>query len=178
MAVPITLADVGHQLRLTDDEVTSRQVELQGFIDDAAAWVEDYTGHILVAREVTETFYGFKPATLRAWPVKSDAPIGVAYTDAAGVPTSIPGARLQVSRRRARVLPASGSFFPFRDAGQMFTVTLRAGYEPSDPVPGSFRRAMLVLIGAYDADREGGEVFALAANAAKSLCRSFRARQL
>jgi hypothetical protein len=45
-------------------------------------------------------------------------------------------------------------------------------------VPGNFRRAMLVLIAAYDADREGGDILAKADVAATRMCRGFRFRGL
>lgn len=179
MAIPVTLNDALSQLRLAPDELDAdRTQEISGFIDDAASWVEDYTGHILVARDVTEQFRGFGAVQLRAWPIAATAVPGVAYTDAAGTAVAIVGALLDLIRRPARVLPPSGPFYAFRDSGQPFTVTIRAGYEPGDVVPGSIRRAMLVLIAAYDADREGGEIFARAEATARCLCRSLRLKRL
>jgi hypothetical protein len=55
---------------------------------------------------------------------------------------------------------------------------MRAGYEAGDAVPGNFRRAMLMLISAYDSDREGGEVFQKAEASARRLCGRLRARSL
>ena len=176
MAIPVSLEDARRQVKLEEDD-TSQDTELQGFINDAAAWVERYTGHALVARDVTEQFRGFGAVQLRAWPIKPDAAVGVAYVDTDGVPAAILGARLDVSSRPVRVSPPQ-AFWPFRDTRQLFTVTVRAGYEPGDAVPGNFRRAMLVLIGAYDADREGGDVLAKAEAAARSLCRSYKLHRL
>ena len=155
-----------------------RELEIEGFIADAEGWIERYTGHILAARDVTEQFRGFGSVQLRAWPIAPAATPGVAYLDPAGNPVAIVGARLDLSSRPARVLPPRGPFYPFHDTRQLFTVTVRAGYEPADIVPGNLRRAMLVLIAAYDADREGGEVFAQAEKSARSLCSDFRLKRV
>lgn len=175
MAIPVSLSDAKAHLRVDDDQ---RDAELGGFIRDAAAWVERYTGHILVARDVVEQFRGFRPVALRAWPIVATATAALAYVDLDGVPIAITGTRLDSSRRPARVSPGVGVFWPFYWANQLFTVTVRAGYEAGDVVPGNLRRAMLVLISAYDADREGGEVFAAAEKTARMLCADFRARSL
>jgi len=177
MATPVSILDARRQLRLTDDDA-SMDGHITGWIADAAAWVEQYTGHILEARDVTEQFSGFGAVRLRAWPVAPTAVPGVAYVTADGSPVAIIGARLDVSSRPARVLPPGGPFYPFRHAEQLFTVTVRAGYGPHDRVPGNVRRAMLVLIAAYDQDREGGDMFQAAEASAKSLCRDLRARGL
>jgi uncharacterized phiE125 gp8 family phage protein len=177
MAIPVTLDDAKRQLRLELDDA-SQDVEIAGFIADAVDWVEKYTGHILAARDVTESFRGFRPVALRAWPVAADAVAGVAYTNADGVAVAIPGARIDLSQGRARIAPGTGAFWPFIDSQQAFTVTIRAGYEDDDAVPGNLRRAMLVLIGAYDADREGGEVFEKAETSARKLCAGFRPRSV
>ncbi|MEG3089505.1 head-tail connector protein [Sphingomonas sp. PB4P5] len=172
MAIPFSLEDARRQIHLAEDD-ESQDSDLRDFIVDAAAWVERYTGHILVARDVTQSFRGFGPVELRAWPIAPTAAVGVAYNDAAGQPIALTGARLDVSSRPARVLPA-GCFWPFHTTDQLFTVTIRAGYEPDDVVPGNIRRAMLILISAYDSDREGGAIFQQAEVSARSLCRDYR----
>lgn len=177
MAIPVTLEDAKRQLRMELDDA-SQDDEILGFIADAVAWIEKYTGHILTARDVTEVFRGFRPVMLRAWPVTATTMPGVAYTNADGVAVAIPDARIDLSQGRARISPRSGSFWPFIDSQQVFSVTIRAGYEPGDVVPGNLRRAMLVLIGAYDADREGGDTFAKAEAVARKLCGDFRPRVL
>lgn len=174
--MPVTLVEAKAQLQMDGDD--SRDAEIAGFLKDAVDWVEKFTGQILDAREVTEQFRGFKAVELRAWPIDAGAVPGVAYVDAAGAPVSVIGARLDLSRRPARILPPSGSFFPFRDSDQLFTVTIRAGYEPGAFIPGNFRRAILVLVAAYDADREGGDVLAKAEASARRLCDGFRVRRL
>lgn len=177
MAIPVKLEDAKRQLRLEVDDA-SQDDEIRGFIADAAAWVEKYTGHILAARDVTEVFRGFRPVMFRAWPIAATALPGVAYTNGDGVAVAIPGARIDLSQGRARVAPGTGSFWPFIDSQQVFSVTIRAGYEDGDAVPGNLRRAMLVLIGGYDADREGGDILAKAEATASRLCASFRPRSV
>lgn len=175
MPVPVTLYDAKAQLKSDDDD---QDAEIAGFVDDAAAWIERYTGHILVARDVTETFVGFERVELRAWPIKPNAVPVVTYADAAGDAVSVTPMRMSAARRPGRVVPWVGSRWPSVAGGTAVTVTVRAGYEDADPVPGNFRRAMLVLIAAYDADREGGEIMAAAEKTARALCSEYRMRRL
>ncbi len=177
MAIPVTLEEARRQLRLGDDD-SAQDAEVAGFIADAAAWVESYTGHILDHREVTEHVRGFKPVEIRAWPIEANAVPGVAYLDASGSPIAIPGARLDLTNRPARVFPGTGLFWPFRDSAQAFTVTITAGYADAASVPRDFKRAMLILIAAYDADREGGDLFAKAEATAKRICNRHRLRRV
>lgn len=176
MATPISLVDARLQLRLEADD-QSRDVDLGGYIEDAAAWVEDYTGHILVAREVTEQFCGSALIQLRAWPVTIDAVAKVTYTNRAGVSVAIAGLPINSSRRPAQFSPR-GSILPFCDTRYVYTVTVTAGYTNPDDVPRNFKRAMLILISAYDADREGGELFQTAEATARKLCGGRRLRRV
>ena len=177
MAIPVTLDDAKRQLKVDDAE---QDVEIKGFIADAAAWVERYTGHILVARDVIQEFSGFGLAPLRAWPIKSGTVAAVTYRDSAGNAQSVTGMRLCAATRPAKIIPFPSSGFSASalPQGTNMIVTVRAGYETSDEVPGNFRRAMLVLIGAYDADREGGEILQAAEATARRLCRDYRAWHL
>ncbi len=178
MAIPVTLEDARRQIRLEEDD-ESRDTDLTVWIADAAAWIERYTGHILVAREVTETFAAFGRIRLRAWPVAPNAVVALDYGLPGEVATTIADARLFGHGRPATILrPAALAWWPILPRGGVISVTFRAGYEETDPVPGNFRRAMLILIAAYNGDREGGELFAMAEATAKGLCRDFRARQL
>ncbi|MBB4618670.1 head-tail connector protein [Sphingomonas abaci] len=168
----IDLVTARRHLRLDEDD-TSQDEELGDQIADAIGWVETYTGQILSPRNVTEQFRGFGPVELRSWPVASDAVTAIAYVDAAGIPATLP-AKLDTTKRPARLRPAAGAFWPFRNADQMFTVTLTAGYGSPSLVPRNLRRAALVMLTAYHDDREGGEVFSKAEASARSLCRFLR----
>lgn len=171
MALPVTIEEAWAQLRAEPGE---RETEISDFILDAAAWVENYTGHILEARDVTERFCASAGSiALRAWPINHDAVPAITYTGTNG-PSSVDQVRLDVSRRPARVLPVRGLCWPIYSPVQPLTVTIRAGYESPADVPRNFRRAMLVLISAYDEDREGGKVLADAEAAAMRLCRGYK----
>ena len=175
MPIPVTLFEAKEQLQIGQGD-WDQDHEIDGFIQDAAAWVEEYTGHILVARDVTEYFDGFGQLRLRAWPVKPGATVGIGYDPGTGAASNLYGARIASSKRPARVLPAAGTRWPATAGG--VTVLVRAGYEDDDAVPRNFRRAMLILISAYDADREGGDLLEKAQATARRLCGSFRNRTL
>lgn len=66
--------------------------------------------------------------------------------------------------------------WPRLPAGAQVKVEVTAGYLDPNEVPRNFVRAMLVLIAAYDADREGGEIFESAEETARRLCRSRKRR--
>lgn len=170
MPIPVSLDDAKHHLRHAGEDLdVERQAEIEGFIADAVEWVEGYTGHILVAREVTEQFDGFSRLQLKAWPVKPEATVTMVYEGMAGETTAISGARIFTVRRPAMIIAAAGTRWPSGVASTV-SVALRAGYEPGDTVPGNIRRAMLILIAAYDGDREGGDLFVKAEETARSLC--------
>ncbi|MGB7407160.1 MAG: head-tail connector protein [Pontixanthobacter sp.] len=176
MALPVSLDEAKAQLRILDDE---QDIEIEGFIRDAASWVEDYTGHILEPRAATEQFDQRGPVHLKAWPIADGQPVLVDHEAPDGTVTSIAGAKIRTERRPAFVFGSNGTLWPFpANAGTRFSVTVEAGYDDPQDVPRNLRRAMLVLIGGYDADREGGEVFQAAEKTAMSLCRHFKYRKL
>lgn len=177
MAIPVSLDDAKQHLRLELDDDTQNDLVL-GWIADAAGWVENYTGHILEARDVTESFVGFDAPQLKAWPIKPAAVPVLTYEASGGAIVPITDVRISLVRRPARVVPWVGSRWPSLPVAPPVNVTVRAGYEAGDIVPGNFRRAMLMLIGAYDADREGGDVLAKAEKTAKSICRPYRLMSL
>lgn len=174
MTLPVSLDQAKAQLRV---DSADQDAEIGDFIVDAAVWVEGYTGQILEAHDVDEQFRGTRPVTLRAWPILADAVPTVTYLDNEGQAVTL-DARIDVSERPARVMPAVGMFWPWQGKDQTFTVRVRAGYEDPDDVPRNIRRAMLLLIAAYDADREGGAVFQLAEATARRLCQRLKRHTL
>ncbi len=176
MAIPVTLEDARHQLQMAADD-TARDDEITGFIADAAAWVEDYTGHVLEPRDVTEQFSSFDQIAFRAWPIAAAAVPIVTYASGNVAATQVTAVRPVVTSRPVRIVPWIGERWP-RLTPDSITVTIRAGYAPGDVVPRNIRRAMLVLIAAYDGDREGGELFQKAEATARRLCGSLRLRGL
>lgn len=176
MSIPVTLDDAKRQLRIELDDA-SQDDELLGFIADAAAWIEDYTGHLLTQRDVTAQFDRFDALSFREWPIAADAVPIVTYEGASG-PVPVTGIKMNISRRPARVVTLSGGRWPALPPGSAITVTVQAGYADDNPVPEVFRRAMLMLIAAYDADREGGDAFCKAEATARRICSGFRPRAL
>lgn len=177
MALPVTLREAIAHLK-ADDPDEDRSLEIEEFLADAAGWVERYTGHLFQPTTVTETFCGFNRLYLAAWPIASGAPPVLSYLDAAGLLVTVAGARLDPSSRPARVVPALNTVWPYVSPGTAVSVTVGAGYASPDDVPRNLCRAMKVMITAYDRDREGGDLFAKAEIAAKSLCRDFRRNTL
>lgn len=178
MANPVTLDDALRQLQLDESADAGSIQEAAGFLEDAAAWVEEYTGHLLYAREITQELRGFENATLSGWPIKPNAVPVVTYSTQDGATVAVTGVRIDTSRRPARIVPWIGTRWPRIAKDTAVSVTFRAGYEGDELVPGNMRRAILLLISAYDADREGGDVFAKAEASARRLCRWFRIRRL
>lgn len=179
MAVPVSIFDARRQLRYELDD-DSNDEQLHDLISRAVAWVERYTGHLMEAREVTETFEHWDRPLLRAWPIKPGAVPVIAY-ELGGAPMELSGqlsGRIVASRRPARLLCPSGMLWPWFAYDTGISVTFRAGYEPRDVVPGNLRSAILVMITAYHEDREGGELFTKAEASARGLCRDFRHRRL
>jgi hypothetical protein len=174
MAIPVSLEDARRQLRLDQDD-ESMDADIVGYIADAAAWVEKYTGHILIARDVTERIrVPGRAIELKAWPIKADATLAVA--DPALLP--VMGVRLDAETRPATIRAAIDRCWPLRRPDEYLTVTVRAGYEADDTIPGNMHRAMLILISAYEADREGGDIFQKAEATARMLCRDYRLKRL
>lgn len=166
----ITLEEAKRQLRLPTS-FTAQDDEIRGFIADAAAWVERYTGHVVTPRDVTETFrVPGRTVRLDAWPVASNAAVSVSYPGALGSPIAVLGSTLDVGRGPAKLTAPGGLAWPLTDADQALTVTFRAGYEDATQLPGDFRRAMLMLVTAYNEDRTGGDVLRKAEETAGRMC--------
>ncbi|NVD43481.1 phage head-tail connector protein [Qipengyuania atrilutea] len=166
MALPVSLDDAKRQLKFTD---ASQDELVADYILDAASWVEEYTGHLLEPREITERFASFTRLRLSGWPIVG-GPVAVKTLTSTGE-TVVDGAWLYAVSRPGSVLPASGTHWPRLLDGEMVEVSYTAGYADPADVPRNFRRAMLLLITAYETDREGGEVFQKAEATAKRLCR-------
>lgn len=177
MAVPVSLDDAKRQLKIELDDI-SQDDEIIGFINAAVAWVEDYTGHVLVSRDVSAVFSDFGTISFREWPIAATVNPDVTYVNANGETVVIVGVRMNVSRRPARAVPSVGGRWPSVPPGTVISATVRAGYGDNDRVPGIFRQAMLIMIAAYDADREGGKIFREADEAARTLCSDYRLRLL
>ncbi|WP_428968075.1 head-tail connector protein [Sphingomonas sp. Xoc002] len=170
----ITLDEAKRQLRLTPSN-TSQDEEIKGFLADAQAWVTGYTGFLFSPQAVTEKFrVPGRRIELRSWPVKPGAIVTVSYPDTNGNPAIFQGAQVQFDAGRVSLTLPSGRGWPLSDTSQSLTITTEAGLPDGVAVPGEIRRALLMLIGAYDDDREGGDTIAKAEATARRLCRRFR----
>lgn len=177
MDEPITLSEAKQQLRIdgnADDATINR------LIATAREWVEGVTGVLLAEREVTETLPAFGPRNaLRSRPINGAEPIVVEYIDRTGGSQTITDARIvngeQILASGGPVLlhPAIGARWPCADGRYPVSVTFTAGINDADKIPAVLRQAVLLLITAYEADREGGDIVAKAEASARRLCRRY-----
>jgi len=174
---PITLEEAKLQLRL---DVDADDAAVTGYIIAAREWVESWTYLVLVRREISESIPAFSRRTaLRAWPIAADQPLTLSYRDGSGAEQTIENAVFRAAVEPALVFPAAGTLWPSASlVDGAITATFTAGFATPAEVPQLVKQAMLILITAYEADREGGEIFARAEASAKSLCRKSRRRTL
>ena len=171
MAEPVTLAEAKAQCRvLTDDE----DGLIAALITAAREWVENFTGHILVLRDVTQRLSSFTRPRLFAWPIADDATITATYVDSDGATQTLTGARLIFGNGWAELATAFGSKWPTSYGPA--TVTVEAGYATADDVPQSMKQAILLLVAAWFANREAVSDKAMTEvpMAVDALCRPYR----
>lgn len=169
MTEPVSLSEAKAQLRKT---ATDEDGLITGYIVAAREWVENWTGHILAARQITETFLQFGDyLPLRYRPVTDLGDIF--YTDVSGDDVEYEDGILRTSSYPAKVYPAAGTSFPQLGSDGLITVEYMAGY---DAVPLALKQAMLLLIGHWFSMRGGvaPEPVQEVPLAVKSLCGPFR----
>lgn len=146
-AEPISLELAKAQCRVTD---SSEDGLLCNYIRAAREWVENYTGHLLVRRPVSQTFSEFWTyLELYYRPVVEI--VDIDYTDSAGAAQSVlPAALLVGGYYPYRVRPADA--WPTILTYSPVTVNYIAGYDEGE-VPQALIQAMLLLIGHYQSNR-------------------------
>lgn len=149
MPEPVTLAEARAHCRVLS---TDEDALFDGFIIAAREWVENFTGHILVQREVTQRLSCFRHPRLFAWPIADDATVTATYVDSDGATQPLTGARLIFGNGWAELATAFGSAWPISYGPA--TITVEAGYATADDVPQSMKQAILLLVGTYYAQRE------------------------
>ncbi|WP_380925469.1 head-tail connector protein [Sphingomonas leidyi] len=177
MDEPITLSEAKAQLRI---DGTASDAMVTGYIAAAREWIEGETGVLLVEREVTETLRVLGPrASLRSRPINAAEPVRVAYFDRAGAEQVITDAivinplAIDVGAPPPRLaLPAAGAW-PATNGNYPVTVTFTAGINDPTAIPPVMKAAMMMLITAYEASREGGDLIAAAEASARRLCRQY-----
>lgn len=146
MAEPVSLATAKAHLRVLDDHEDGL---ITGYIVAAREWVENYTGHILVRREVTDEHAAFGAFfDLMRRPFDPDT-VAILYTDTDGAAQTV--SDVTVSGRRVR--PAFNAWWPSTRPYTAVNVSYIAGYAEGE-VPQSLIQAMLLLIGHWFANRE------------------------
>lgn len=163
---PISLADAKAHLRALDD---SEDNLIAGYIRAAREWVEDYTGHVLLRRLLTEEFQEFGDyLTLWHRPVISVE--AVDYIDADGADAEFEDFAFASGQYPMRVYPVSS--FPTLGDNGAITATFVAGYADGEH-PEPLLHAVKVILTGMFMHRGGG--WDDAEKAAKALCKNFRA---
>lgn len=170
MALPITIEAAKAQLRITD-ELTD--AEVTDLIADAVGWVEAYTGHMLSVKTVEVTFDSWDEVELNHWPL-DPATLAVSVIRQGAEDRLIDGVQLDTRRRPARlVTPQSGGWPTLTDEDQV-QLSFNTGYASATDIPRNLIRAALVLIAGFEADKEGGKMFAESEATARNLCRKWK----
>lgn len=174
MAEPVSLTLAKAQIGLVDD--TSRDTLITGYIKAAREWVENYTGHILVQREVTDSFDRFtRYLELSKRPIVTVDE--VAYTDTDEAQQTYSGFVAGITGRYpVRVYPAHNDWWPSTLANSQVIVTYTSGYEAGEE-PQPLIQAMLLLVGHWFEHRAAAEQQAPTEVpfAVLSLCDQYRA---
>jgi uncharacterized phiE125 gp8 family phage protein len=155
MAEPITLAEAIANLRVDSSD---EDALIEALIIAAREYVENYTGLLLVAREVRDSFDGRRPFELSGWPVADDATVAISYLDDGGTSQPLLGYRLSTGKRPARLLATSASGSGFAVGPDAVWATYMAGYPTPADVPQALKQAMLLLVGHWYGNREAVNV--------------------
>lgn len=162
---PVTLAEAKAQLRVLD---SSEDTLIASYITTAREWVEAYTGHILVRREVTDSFDGF--ASYLELSYRPVIEVGdISYTDTGGANQVLTDFAQTTGRYPFRVYPDA---IPAIETNSTVTVAYTAGYAAGEE-PQRLVQAMLVLIAGMHANR--GSIPPETARTAEWLCDQHRA---
>lgn len=174
MPEPVTIEQARAQCGI-DAADTTFDTLLTGYISAARDWVERYTGHILMRREMTEALDAF-PSSYIELPWRPIAAVGgIEYTDSDNAAAEFTGYTVISAREPVRIKLASGYSWPAIYDGSAITVTFTAGYADGEAPP-ALLQAMLLLIGHWFMNRE-----AVAENApsevpfaTRALCDAYR----
>lgn len=149
-AEPITVEVAKEQIRELDDW---QDAKIERFIVAARRWVENYTGHILVRRSVSETFHCFSDYLRLSWrPFVSIT--AAAYTDSDGDEQTFTNMLVSSGHYPLRLYPTEGASWPAILANSPIEVTYIAGYAPGEE-PEELLQAILLLVGHWSSYREG-----------------------
>lgn len=138
---PVSLAEAKEHLRKTTDD---EDALIASYVSAARRWVEEYTGHILVRRVVTQRFADWGDyLALSGNPIS--ALTSIVYTDADGEDAEYEDGVLRNVVYPAAVYPPYGGQFPTLGNDGTITATFTAGYAEGE-VPEQAVHAIKILI--------------------------------
>lgn len=169
MAEPLTTAELKAQLRKT---TTDEDALIASYGVAAREWCEDYTGHILVQREVEDKFSAWGDyLTLRYRPIAASPELVVSFEDVEGDDTDYEGL-IRDQNYPWLVYPVYGFPFPTLASNGTITATYTAGYADAASVPEKFKWAIKLLVTAMFNNR--GSIDEESERAVRFILRSYR----
>lgn len=172
VATLVDLAAVKAHCRVTD---TNEDATIATYRLTAISWVENYTGHIVAAREVVDAFSAWGDfLTLRHQPITVDDPtptLVVMYDDEFGDVSEYEDRIIRDQTYPWTLYPPFGESFPALGDNGTITVTYTAGYE-AGAVPDEMNQSILILCSAMHANR--GSIPADSADTCRFLLRAYR----
>ena len=166
---PISLEEAKAHLRVTDD---SEDALIELYVRAAREWVENYTGHTLLARTFTQRFNAWGDyLTLYHHPVTTVPTIE--YDSADDDQAAFTDYAFSLGQRPMRIYPTSS--FPSLRSNGYITVTYTAGYAEGT-VPDALIQAVLLTIGHWHTTRASVSEDAMqeVPLAVRSLCAAYR----
>jgi uncharacterized phiE125 gp8 family phage protein len=158
-ALPLSLAEVRAQCRLTDDDGTDEDALLMSYVRAATEEAEDYTGLALITQDFEQRFSAFpSEMVLGRRPVQEV--LSVAHRDVTDTYLALDPiyrvAGLNSHRSGAIIRLGYGQFWPtiYGDA-EAVRVLYRAGFgDTHNDVPEKIRHAIMMLVAYWFNQRE------------------------
>lgn len=161
--LPLTLAEVRAQCRLTDDDGSDEDPLLMGYLRSAVEYVERHTGLSLITSTWSQTFSAFaalpEHMILRRRPLQ--AVVSVDYLDGDGMSQELAAEVYRVlgvgeDKRAGSIRLGYSQTWPaLRDDPEAVTVTYTAGFgDDHNSVPEQIRQAIMLLTAFYFNQRE------------------------
>ena len=173
MAEPLTTAELKAQLRKT---TTDEDSLIASYGVAAREWCEQYTGHILVQREVEDTFGAWGDyLTLYHQPITVGDPtptLTVEYTDDEGDFIEYEARVIRDFKYPWTIHPPFGFSFPSLGGPATIKATYTAGYANAAAVPEKFKWAIKLLVASMYASR--GTITPETEEAVRFILRSYR----
>jgi uncharacterized phiE125 gp8 family phage protein len=154
MAEPLTTAELKAHLRKT---TTDEDTLIATYGVAAREWCEEYTGHILNQREVTDSFAAWGDyLTLRYQPITVGDPtpaLTVTFTNEFGGETEYEDRVIRDQIYPWKIVPPYGFPFPILGDNGAIQVVYTAGYASAAAVPELFKIAIKLLVTSFYINR-------------------------